>query len=852
MTKLRSYTQKRREQRVDIESPPDQFQPRSFTPQAKAATESGQSGTLQTALTRSQRYGHTLENVAVNAADRAERVTLQPQLTVGEPGDHYEQEADAVAAQVVDRLESFEASPRKKRRQSDSEPIPPSQSIQPLVQTQTEAASPAANTHLEGAIAGARGSGDALSDPVRQPLERSFGADFSGVKIHTDAESHRLNRSLGSRAFTTQQDIFFKQGEYNPNTRSGKELLAHELTHVVQQNGSTVQRRSSAQPVVPSVQRLTTSGILQRKSASVVHGESTHLREFQRSATTGAYVVLEKKQIGPNLKGNKFVLDVDDATPDSTGQWLKAKVTQGTTTYEGFIRANKVKFAGLGVTGAREVADEAARGNTLRDGAPVHEAEGQTLDNLADVTDLSGGKTTDPMANALDTEHLKQRQGSLLVDKENASESISGHKNRLDATAGVADTVGGLVAMAQAVKSYKESESRMDKTGAVLSGVGGVSQTVAGGTKAVDSIAKSSGKDKGVGDSDIAGKWTGSVGDAISSVKEAFFTVKSIYDLYTKATSDEGASKGEVFRGVMDTILGLLKTAASVVKSVKGFLEIAQGGVNAALASTIPGLTIAISGATIAVKVYNILWSHVSSKRMKAMRQQFKQKSAGKDYLYQYTRKTGIITKTDKTTNKVDLLKLQARKLALETKETANTITPEEQQELHGIREYELASEMKYINKKRKTRAGIQIGIEMTKIAGDIATLTGQGAVAGVPLKMLAGGTEVGMSVTRRVKQYGRDRAAQTGAWEITKKVFNAEKSSDKKHAKRVRDTEVIFQMIAKLPAHDPNVPTIVESYQRVEHYIIAAGCEPHALYRLNGDIPAQKKLLIESMKQRE
>ncbi len=65
----------------------------------------------------------------------------------------------------------------------------------------------------------------------------SFGADFSGVRVHTDSEADALNQQLSARAFTTGQDIFFREGEYSPGSDSGRELIAHELTHAVQQTG---------------------------------------------------------------------------------------------------------------------------------------------------------------------------------------------------------------------------------------------------------------------------------------------------------------------------------------------------------------------------------------------------------------------------------------------------------------------------------------------------------------------------------------------------------------------------------------------------------------------------------------
>ncbi|OBQ24581.1 MAG: hypothetical protein AN488_00015 [Anabaena sp. WA113] len=72
-------------------------------------------------------------------------------------------------------------------------------------------------------------------------MEKAFGGvDFSQVKVHNDAVSDQLNQSIQARAFTTGQDVFFRGGEYNPGSRGGQELLAHELTHVVQQSGGAL------------------------------------------------------------------------------------------------------------------------------------------------------------------------------------------------------------------------------------------------------------------------------------------------------------------------------------------------------------------------------------------------------------------------------------------------------------------------------------------------------------------------------------------------------------------------------------------------------------------------------------
>jgi len=96
---------------------------------------------------------------------------------------------------------------------------------------------------VERSIDQLRGGGQGLDHGVRRQMESSFGADFSGVRVHTDARADGLNRTLSARAFTTGRDVFFRQGEYNPGSSAGRELLAHELTHVVQQNGDGIQRK---------------------------------------------------------------------------------------------------------------------------------------------------------------------------------------------------------------------------------------------------------------------------------------------------------------------------------------------------------------------------------------------------------------------------------------------------------------------------------------------------------------------------------------------------------------------------------------------------------------------------------
>lgn len=106
-----------------------------------------------------------------------------------------------------------------------------------------------ATEELESGISRRRGGGRTMGKQVRAQMEQGFGVDFSGVRIHTGTEADRLSRSVQARAFTTGKDIFFKKDAYNPHSGDGRKLLAHELTHVVQQGAAPkVQRKLEVGP----------------------------------------------------------------------------------------------------------------------------------------------------------------------------------------------------------------------------------------------------------------------------------------------------------------------------------------------------------------------------------------------------------------------------------------------------------------------------------------------------------------------------------------------------------------------------------------------------------------------------
>jgi hypothetical protein len=95
-----------------------------------------------------------------------------------------------------------------------------------------------AHPEVEATIARTRGSGAGLDPGVRDRVGAHVGDSLTDVRVHTDATADALARSVSARAFTTGSDVYFARGEYRPGSTDGDRLLAHELSHVVQQRGA--------------------------------------------------------------------------------------------------------------------------------------------------------------------------------------------------------------------------------------------------------------------------------------------------------------------------------------------------------------------------------------------------------------------------------------------------------------------------------------------------------------------------------------------------------------------------------------------------------------------------------------
>jgi hypothetical protein len=142
-----------------------------------------------------------------------QRAVVQAKLAVGAPGDRFEREADRIAQAVV------RGTAGRLGIQSVGRP----------------AGATSGHPDLQQGIQQARGRGQAIPDAVRAPVEQVLGVDLGSVRLHSDGTADRLNRGIQARAFTSGQDIFLRRGQADMTSPAGRELIAHELTHVVQQ-----------------------------------------------------------------------------------------------------------------------------------------------------------------------------------------------------------------------------------------------------------------------------------------------------------------------------------------------------------------------------------------------------------------------------------------------------------------------------------------------------------------------------------------------------------------------------------------------------------------------------------------
>jgi hypothetical protein len=280
---------------------------------------------------------------------------IQRKLTVGAANDPLEAEADRIAAQVLARL----SAPPEIEADAGGR-------VQRVADTSVVSAAPGhglAGGDVEPDVARrvqrSAGGGSPIGAAVRADMERGFGADFAGVRIHADAESDELNRALNARAFTAGSDIYFGAGQYRPDTAGGQELLAHELTHTLQQGSSRVQRSAlPAGQVTPDtageVRRWDLKSGVDVSKATKIRTIPTGQAVFMLKDGTGEEIVIKAEnypmglmQLATLVHESVHDVDVIDSHPVDAGQKavLQQKIGDPAVTSDSSWSAAGLNFA---------------------------------------------------------------------------------------------------------------------------------------------------------------------------------------------------------------------------------------------------------------------------------------------------------------------------------------------------------------------------------------------------------------------------------------------------------------------------------------------------------------------------
>ncbi|MET0910050.1 MAG: DUF4157 domain-containing protein, partial [Ilumatobacteraceae bacterium] len=485
-------------------------------------------------------------------------------LVVGAVNDPAELEADQMAASVVEIL-----------RSGASDAIPNGDGGGEggdggrIRRSAVGAEGGPVDRDTESRIQSSRGGGRPLAPDVQSKMGGAFGADFSRIRVHTGAQSKDLNERIQAQAFTIGSDVYFRDGAPDASSASGQQLLAHELTHTIQQGGA-VHRSTSIGPRPAGRIRRSAQRTVQRTAATaLVPTDMAKPDDADPTKVDDTAAGKSSVQIKPSDD-----LDVDFAV-----------VRNGKTDNLPFVQVNTVDGNDLAARGVERFVKKTAV--TAKDGRATPGAKSSSSQTGKALGKVGGTVGVVPEIN--DAQDGFKARGNAIA---------SNMEQGMGVAAGAADTISMFTGLAAAIVAFRDPEaSGSDKAGAVLSGV----SSIGGGAKGVSGMADKggAGKDATSGAQGIAG-----FADAFSGIKDTFFAIKHIIELADKADSMNDKEK---FKASMGVISELMSAAKSGVSSAKAFMDLWGGGAGAPLMAAVPGFGIALSAVDIIIRAVDLI-----------------------------------------------------------------------------------------------------------------------------------------------------------------------------------------------------------------------------------------------------
>ncbi|WP_299336092.1 DUF4157 domain-containing protein [uncultured Psychroserpens sp.] len=312
---------------------------------------------------------------------------IQKKLIIGSQNDAYEKEADQVADQVVNTsyLDNTKSSKstlvQRKCSACDEEQVQKKalhKKVSPLInkkQTSSENEVMTSDS-VNSKISSTRGLGSTMDNDTKSFMENRFGRDFSDVRLHTDTNAKQLSQELNAQAFTVGNDIYFNEGKYNPESNSGKHLLAHELTHTIQQeSGLKIQKKDDLCKTYNESQKISQIETQVSKIDSLTKEDKLilikNLKWIIRCASSEKLLEIKKK-LQSTEKGKIIWAEANTAFGGHSGM------------YSGYYSGGRSKLKNLGLSeiesfdakglAAPKTLDTAALESAARTEAPVMEA----------------------------------------------------------------------------------------------------------------------------------------------------------------------------------------------------------------------------------------------------------------------------------------------------------------------------------------------------------------------------------------------------------------------------------------------------------------------------------------------
>jgi hypothetical protein len=751
------------------------------------------------------------------------RLIVQADLVVGPADDPFEREADLVAREVVERLRNSRTQRAVDVSESSraSEPDPGRRVQRISDHTAVGLEGGAVNAEVEGRIRRASGGGEPLAAPVRHAMEDAFGGvDFGRVRLHSGPESHDLNQRLGARAFTVGSDIHFGARAPDTSSAEGQRLLAHELTHTLQQGpvGRRLVQRDDLLDAANTVNPYNRAAPTSRDRHRARHGRANQALEGIQGGTSSP---------GAFSSANSYQQNLADGRAGQSGATATGQVGDTTVQNNLSVAAGAMSGFDLVVT-----ISQAIQLFTSDDPQPWDKAEtilrlgGSATSTAAGMSGIakvaenaSAGSTTDVADKVLGeiAGFLSIFEGGFKIVKQIVALAEGGDSKQENALA-TAELIKGILETGKGV--VDQINNFMSHLGTVSAGVVQAAPAIGIAINCIDMIMN------GI-----------NIGYAYCAWADMQADKRASKELILGGPAPKSAG----IRGFFGGHVSALGTADQMIadnERLRAELEQAEQALIDATGS--------VSTAEGKVQVLEHEIAQLEAKEAAGKKSKKKSKSKGsKDA-------TGLTSAESRRLKKAKKELEQAKKElgtsrtrkgeAEQTRDTTRDASTEAAGKAKTAEEYKVSKSLQRIAAKRIHRGILNVSLTLPAIAGDIAILSGAGAAVGAGLKAGSGGGKLLAVGVRMAKQAYHNAKGDEKSTENKMKLYDGLIKSMTQH---------VIDAAAMPDATNTEQAAKKARMEKAEREIVASGMTIPKMKRLKDDDAKLYLAWIEALKQR-